>query len=284
MMMKKTIGRMTPHDLNTLGFKEDPFSSSADPRFLYLSRNHQYILDRLQDLVEWREGLAVVDGARGTGKTSLARRLFHITEADDSIHSVYIHTAAFKTSMDAARDIAAAFGLRGRRSYLDQIRDLEVFLVELKRQDKTAVVLLDDAENMQPDSLEAIQNMMNFDLSAKLIQVILFGRQELKETFLHKKALLDRVVVWLNIGPLPFPEMVRMISFRLTVAGRNKPLFTDSAITRLYDFSSGFPRPLVLVCREVVRVLIDEQKDVADIGEVEKAIDVYEERSRRPNA
>jgi general secretion pathway protein A len=284
MMMKKTIGRMTPHDLNTLGFKEDPFSSSADPRFLYLSRNHQYILDRLQDLVEWREGLAVVDGARGTGKTSLARRLFHITETDDSIHSVYIHTAAFKTSMDAARDIAAAFGLRGRRSYLDQIRDLEVFLVELKRQDKTAVVLLDDAENMQPDSLEAIQNMMNFDLSAKLIQVILFGRQELKETFLHKKALLDRVVVWLNIGPLPFPEMVRMISFRLTVAGRNKPLFTDSAITRLYDFSSGFPRPLVLVCREVVRVLIDEQKDVADISEVEKAIDVYEERSRRPNA
>lgn len=277
-MKDRTFSRLTYRELSILGLKEHPFHPSADPRFLYLSRNHLNILGRLQDLIEWREGLAVVEGHMGTGKTSLARRLFELTEQDESTEPVYIHTAAFKTPMDAARDISAAFGVRGRRSYIDQLRDLESYLVKLKRIDKTAVVLLDDAQFMEPDSLDTVQNMLNFDLSAKLIQIILFGQQEIKDLFVQKRAVHDRVVHWQSLGPLPFTEMVGLITFRLTVAGRAEPLFTDSAYARLYDFSSGVPRPLVIVCGTTLRLLAEKKLQVADTDIVEEAIDIYGQR------
>jgi general secretion pathway protein A len=273
--------RLTYRELSILGLKEHPFHPSADPRFLYLSRNHLNILGRLQDLVEWREGLAVVEGHMGTGKTSLARRLYELTEQDDQIEPVYIHTAAFKTPMDAAKDISAAFGVRGRRSYIDQLRDLEAYLIGLKRSDRTAVVLLDDAQFMEPDSLDTIQNMLNFDLSAKLIQIILFGQQEIKEIFVQKKAVHDRVVHWQSLGPLPFTELVGLISFRLTVAGRSEPLFTDQALSRLYEFSSGVPRPLVIVCGTTLRILAEKKAQLADLDVVEEAIEIYGQRPWR---
>lgn len=277
-MRNRSFSRLTYRELSILGLKEHPFHPSADPRFLYLSRNHLNILGRLQDLIEWREGLAVVEGHMGTGKTSLARRLFELTEQDESTQPVYIHTAAFKTPMDAARDISAAFGVRGRRSYIDQLRDLENYLVQLKRIDKTAVVLLDDAEFMEPDSLDTIQNMLNFDLSAKLIQIVLFGQQEIKDIFVQKRAVHDRVVHWQSLGPLPFTEMVGLISFRLTVAGRAEPLFTNSAYTQLYDFSSGVPRPLVIVCGTTLRLLAEKKLQIADTDIVEEAIEIYGQR------
>jgi general secretion pathway protein A len=280
-MNERTSTRLTYRELSLLGLKEHPFHPSADPRFLYLSRNHLNILGRLQDLVEWREGLAVVEGHMGTGKTSLARRLYELTEQDERVSPVYIHTAAFKTPMDAARDISAAFGVRGRRSYLDQLRDLESHLVALRRESKTAVVLLDDAQFMQPDSLDTIQNMLNFDLSEKLVQIVLFGQQEIKGLFVQKKAVHDRVVHWQSLGPLPFSEMVGLINFRLTVAGRAEPLFTDSALTRLFDFSGGIPRPLVIVCGNTLRLLAEKKSQSADTEVVEEAIRIYEQRPGR---
>lgn len=278
MANERTLYRLTYRELSLMGLKEHPFHPSADPRFLYLAQNHVNILGRLQDLIEWREGLAVVEGHVGMGKTSLARRLYELTEQDDRVAPVYIHTAAFKTPMDAARDIAAAYGVRGRRSYIDQLRDLEAYLVRLKRDDKTAVVLLDDAQFMQPDSLDTVQNMLNFDLSVKLIQIVLFGQQEIKEIFVQKKAVHDRVVHWQSLGPLPFTDMVGLITFRLTVAGRSDPMFTDSALTRLYEFSRGIPRPLVIVCGNTLRLLAEKKSQLADVDEVEEAIDIYEQR------
>ena len=277
-MNERTLSRLTYRELSLMGLKEHPFHPSADPRFLYLSRNHVNILGRLQDLIEWREGLGVVEGHMGTGKTSLARRLYELTVQDENVEPVYIHTAAFKTPMDAARDISAAYGVRGRRSYIDQLRDFEAYLVRLKRDNKTAVVILDDAQFMQPDSLDTIQNMLNFDLSEKLIQIVLFGQQEIKETFVQKKAVHDRVVHWQMLGPLPFTEMVGLISFRLTVAGRPEPMFTDTALARLYEFSKGVPRPLVIVCGNTLRLLAEKKTQMADVDEVNEAIGVYEQR------
>jgi type II secretory pathway predicted ATPase ExeA len=180
--------------------------------------------------------------------------------------------------MEAARDVSAALGVRGRRSYIDQLRDLEVYLVNLKREDKTSVLLLDDAQFMAPESLDTIQNMLNFDLSEKLIQIILFGQQEIKETFVQKQAVHDRVVHWQSLGSLPFTEMVGLISFRLTVAGRAEPMFTDSALTLLYEFSKGIPRPLVMVCNNTLRLLADKKSQTADVADVEEAISIYEQR------
>ena len=272
--------RLTVRELGLLGLKEHPFRPSADPRFLYLSSNHQNILARLQDLIEWREGLAVVEGHMGMGKTSLARRLYELAIQDPSAEPVYIHTAAFTTPMEAARDIASAYGIRGRRSYVDQLRNFEKYLVNLKKGERTAVVILDDAQFMKPESLDTIQNMLNFDISEKLIQIVLFGQQEIKETFVLKPAVHDRVVHWQTLGPLPYGELIGLINFRLTVAGRPEPMFTDGSLQRLYEFSRGIPRPLVIVCGNVLRLLAENRATMANVALVEQAIEIYEQRPR----
>jgi general secretion pathway protein A len=257
--------RMTYRDLARLGLKEHPFLPSADPRLL-------------QDMIDYGQGLAVVEGHMGTGKTSLARRLFELSRQDDSIEPVYLHTAKYKTPMDTARVVSAAYGVRGRRSYIDQLDDLERYLVRLYEANMSAVVLIDDAQMMEAESLDAIQSMLNFDLTKKLIQIILFGQQEIKNIFVQKPAVHDRVVHWQSLGPLPFSEMVGLINFRLTVAGRSEPLFTDTALTRLYGFSSGVPRPLVIVCGTALRILFEMNLQIADEEVVNEAIEVYEQR------
>lgn len=277
-MARKNYTGLTQRELNRLGFKEPPFHPSADPRFLYLSPNHLNLLNRLQELIEWKEGLAVVEGHMGTGKTSLARRLFQIIREEDDIEPVYVHTAAFRTPLDAARDIAAAYRLPARRSYIDQLRDFEKYLVELRKVGKTAVVILDDAQFMQPNSLETIQNFLNFDFSSKLIQIIVFGQQEIKSLFVQKPAVHDRVVHWQSLGALPYTEMIGLINFRATVAGRPEPLFTDGALQSLWVATQGIPRPLVLICANAVRLLADTRSQVADEDIVDQAIEIYRQR------
>jgi general secretion pathway protein A len=271
-------GIFTTETLSRLGFREHPFLPSADPRFLYLSKQHLAVLDRVQDVINWREGLSVVEGVIGVGKTSIARRLHQMFEFDPEYKTVYIHTATYTTETQAARDIASAFGLDKRRALLDQLRDFELFLVEIRKKDINAVVIIDDAQRMSSSSLDTIQAFMNFDVRAKLIQVILFAQPEIHTIFSNNEPVLSRVASWQKLSPLPVDEATALIQFRCQVAGRKEPFYTDSAMLRLYEDTGGVPRPMIMTSAEVIRILIEEEKYVADEMEIEKANSLYQQR------
>lgn len=274
------ITKLTMRELGLLDLNEQPFHVSADPRFLYLTEQHKAALSRLEDTIEWREGLSVIEGPIGAGKTIMARRLFELCMQNNNLEPVYIHTASYITPVAALRDIVTHYRLETRRAYLDKIRDFEKYLIDLKKQDKNAVLIIDDAQLMAPSSLQPIQDFLNFDVSSKLIQIILFGQQEIHKNFSKNPALLDRVVFWHRLGPLTYAETVRMIQFRLTVAGRFKPLFTDRAIEILFEASKGVPRPLMIICNETLHIMADKGRFEADEAEVRQAIDIYNQRLR----
>jgi len=270
--------KLTLRELGLLDLNEQPFHISADPRFLYLTDQHKAALSRLEDSIEWREGLSVIEGPIGAGKTIMARRLFDLSMQNSNIEPVYIHTANYVTPVSALRDIVTHYRVDTRRSYLEKIRDFEKYLIELRKQNKNPVLIIDDAQLMAPSSLQPIQDFLNFDLSSKLIQIILFGQLEIHRNFSKNPALLDRVVFWHKLGPLTYAETVRMIQFRLTVAGRLKPLFTDRAIELLYEASKGVPRPLMIICSETLHIIAEKGRFEADEGEVRQAIESYNER------
>jgi general secretion pathway protein A len=277
------ITRFTMRELGLLDLNEQPFSISADPRFLYLTEQHKAALSRLQDSIEWREGLSVIEGPIGAGKTTLARRLYELCMQDEALEPVYIHTASYSTPMMALRDIVTHYRLDSRRAYLDKIRDFEKYLINLRKQEKNPVLIIDDAQLMASDSLQPIQDFLNFDISSKLIQIILFGQQEIHKNFSKNPALLDRVVFWHRLGPLTYAETVQMIHFRLTVAGRFKPLFTDQAIEIIYEASKGVPRPLMIICNETLHIIVAKGHVEVDEADVRQAIEIYNQRSRRIN-
>lgn len=270
--------KLTLRELGLLDLNEQPFHVSADPRFLYLTEQHKAALSRLEDTIEWREGLSVIEGPIGAGKTIMARRLFDLCMQNNNLEPVYIHTANYVTPVAALRDIVTHYRLETRRAYLEKIRDFEKYLIDLRKQNRNAVLIIDDAQLMAPGSLQPIQDFLNFDLSSKLIQIILFGQQEIHRNFSKNPALLDRVVFWHKLGPLTYAETVRMIQFRLTVAGRYKPLFTDRAIELLYESSKGVPRPLMIICNETLHIIAEEGRFEADESEIQQAIDIYNER------
>ncbi len=234
--------------LDRLGLKEDPFTLSADPRYLYLGPEHFAVYRQVQGVIARRRGLALVTGDMGMGKSSLARRLYDVYAPEENVPIYYIHTAAFKSAMDAARQISSAMGLPAQRSLQRQMEALEMAMVEAYRSGRNVVLLLDDAQLMVRDALEVIHRLYNFDYDAKVIQILAFGQQEVIDLFQSDKAVNARIFVRMVLPPLALPSALQMILFRLQVAGRSEPLIADNAFELLYECSQGVPREIVRLC------------------------------------
>jgi general secretion pathway protein A len=275
---KSNKSDLSREKLNALGFHEHPFLTSANLRFLYLSKQHSSVIDRVEDVINYREGLAVIEGQIGVGKTTIARQIYEMHIVDEEFKIVYIHTAAYSTDKEAASDIAVAFHLPVNRALIKQLRNFEIYLMEIRKNEQNAVVIIDDAQKMSAKSLDAIQNFLNFDVRTKLIQVILFGQPEIHKPFSLNEAVADRVSTWQRLTPLPIDETMNMIQFRMSVAGRQDSMLTDGALLKLYDFTHGVPRTIVMVCNEILHVLASQDKRIADTSEVEEAIQRFDTR------
>ncbi len=234
--------------LDRLGLKEDPFKLSADPRFLFLGPEHLAVYRQAQGVISRRRGLALISGDMGMGQSSLARRLYDVYAAEENVLICYIHTAAFKSAMDAARQISMALNVPPQRSFQRQMEGLERLMADAYTAHRNVIILLDDAQLMEPDALEVIHRLYNFDYDAKVAQVIAFGQLEMAAVFETNKAVNARVFVRLALPPLTLSSSLQMVLFRLRVAGRNSPLIDDDAFEMLYEASQGVPREMIRLC------------------------------------
>lgn len=251
--------------LESLGLKEDPFTLSADPRYLYLGPEHFAVYRQVQGVIARRRGLALVTGDMGMGKSSLARRIYDVYAPEETVSIHYIHTAAFKSAMDAARQISTVMGLAAQRSLQRQMEALELAMVESYRAGHNVVLLLDDAQLMVREALEVIHRLYNFDYDAKVIQILAFGQQELTDLFRADKAVNARVFVRMVLPPLALPSALQMILFRLQVAGRSEPLIADDAFELLYEHSQGVPREIVRLCAMATDRLLQTDENIINV-------------------
>jgi general secretion pathway protein A len=235
--------------LERFGLKEDPFKLSADPRYLYLGPEHLAVYRQAQGVITRRRGLALITGEMGMGKSSLARRLYDVYASDEeSMVICYIHTAAFKSAMDAARQISMPLKVPLQRSFQRQMEELERRMVMAYTSHQNVVILLDDAQRMESEALEVIHRLYNFDYDAKVVQILAFGQSEMNSLFETDESVNARVFVRLVLPPLTLASALQMVIFRLRVAGRNEPLINDDAFELLYETSQGVPREIIRLC------------------------------------
>jgi len=182
------------------------------------------------------------------GKSSLARRLYDVYASERAVSICYIHTAAFKSAMDAARQISQALGCPPQRSFQRQMESLEQMMAPAYTAGRNIVILLDDAQMMEPEALDVIHRLYNFDYDAKVVQILAFGQSEMSSLFETNKAVSARVFVRLVLPPLTLASALQMVVFRLRVAGRNDPLIDDNAFELLYERSQGIPREIIRLC------------------------------------
>jgi general secretion pathway protein A len=264
-------------DFRALGLAEPPFSLSPDPRFFYLSSQHKTALAKITYTTEQRQGLSVVYGDVGVGKTTIARRIYQTYNDDAAYQAAYLPMPIFPSEFQFLKAICSEFGISPRRSKYAQIESLNTSLINIWKQNQNTILIIDEAQSLVGQQFELIRQLLNFESNTqKLIQIILIGQNELRNKLRLKKALRSRIATRSTVEPLDLIDTRDMINFRVMVAGRRKPLFTTNALEAIYDYSHGMPRDICALGLNVLPLALVQQRTIVDANLVQQAINELE--------
>jgi general secretion pathway protein A len=233
------------------GLKENPFNVNPDPRYLFLTRHTQEALSTLTYGIQRRRGFILLTGEVGTGKTTLLNKLLSWLQryrvATSFIFNPGLDSTQFFDYM------LADFGLTGEaRQKSQMLWRLNKWLLERYRVGGTAVLIVDEAQNLSAEVLEEIRLLTNLETSTeKLLQIVLSGQPEL-ETKLNRpelRQLRQRITMRCSTQPLSLEETGNYIASRLAVAGADsRPIFAPDAIEAVHVYAHGIPRVINLLC------------------------------------
>jgi len=256
-----------------LGFKKEPFSTSPDPDFFYLSREHETALINILIELRLRRGLSLILGDVGTGKTSLSRKLIQeLKSREDFIFNVILDPSFEddKTFLVfLARSFSIDIGDIESCSVLDLKESLEKYLFQKTiKENKTVVLIIDEAQKLSYSSLELLRVFLNYETNEfKLFQLVLLGQFELYSKIINIPNLFDRISFKYILNPLDLKETKNMIEFRMKQAGFKTDvsfLFLDEAIKEIYEYSMGYPRQITMLCHKALKNLILKKKLLID--------------------
>jgi len=259
------------------GFKENPFSLTPDPNYLYLSRNHKEAFDHLLYGINERKGFIVITGGIGTGKTTLCRALLGTLDSSTKtalILNVYI------SDTELLRTINQEFGVReevpgqSKKYYIDSLNQ---FLLETFSRGGNAVLLIDEAQNLSHTVLEQIRTLSNLETEKeKLVQIVLVGQSELRELLSSSslRQLDERIMVRYDLKPLDKNDVQGYVEHRLVVAGgKGNVQFTKGAVEAIYGYSQGNPRRINGVCDRALLIAYSKDEFAISQRTVQKAIE-----------
>jgi general secretion pathway protein A len=163
------------------------------------------------------------------------------------------------------------------RSYADQMENFKKEIVTVYGQGRNVILLLDDAQLLTRQGMVMIQELYNFDFNEKAVTVVAFGQDEVVENFRKYPAINSRVYIVQTLARISFASALQLIEFRLRVAGRSQPLFTDEAFNLVYEMSDGIPREVVRVGSLAVDNLLATDRDQVTI-DVMKEVQEQDEK------
>ncbi|MDX2495289.1 MAG: AAA family ATPase [Desulfuromusa sp.] len=233
------------------GLKEEPFSIAPDPQFLYMSDRHREALAHLIYGMKADSGFVLLTGEVGTGKTTVCRCL--LGQIPENSEIAFILNPKLSV-VELLATICDEFGISYPKesSSIKVYNDLiNIYLLNAHSQGKKTVLIIDEAQNLSVDVLEQIRLLTNLETDKrKLLQVIMLGQPELNRMLDRSelRQLAQRVTARYHLEPLSRNEIESYLTYRLAVAGVERPLFPMPTVNKLYRLSGGVPRVINLLC------------------------------------
>jgi len=255
------------------GLEKRAFSILPDPEFLYFSRHHRSAYGMLQYGLLQQGGFVVITGEIGTGKTTLVRYLMGHLNSQVTTGLVHNTHRGFGAILEW---VVSAFGIEAEAG--DRValyRTFSSFLQNENRSRRRALLIVDEAQNLNADALEELRTLSNLNASAQLLQIMLVGQPGLRDTLRQPDMVqfAQRVVVDYHLKALTQEETTTYIVHRLRVAGGKQPqLFQHRAMERVYQASKGVPRLINVLCESALVYGYASQKRSIDADLVEEVV------------
>ncbi|MEE2002444.1 AAA family ATPase [Alkalimonas sp. MEB108] len=256
------------------GLHSQPFSIAPNPDFLYLSGRHAEALAHLRYGLGDAGGFVLLTGEVGTGKTTVSRAL--LQELDEQTELAFILNPTL-SELELLATICDELRIRYKKSDAslkllgDKIKNR---LLKNHQQGKQTLLIIDEAQHLQPVVLEQLRLLTNLETnSRKLLQVILIGQPELQQLLQRSdlRQLAQRITARYHLMPLTEAEVQQYLSYRLKVAGSERPVFEAAAVRQLYQRSQGIPRLLNLLADRAMLAAFARQKPLVGKTEVQQA-------------
>jgi len=263
------------------GLTSKPFQLNPDPSFYFASKQHRRAMAYLEYGLNQNEGFIVVTGEVGAGKTTIVRGLLK-----DLDHEKVVAAQLVTTQLDAEdtlRMVAAAFGVGTKNvGKSELLLALEAFLVDVTRQGKRCLLIVDEAQNLTARAVEELRMLSNFQFGTQaLLQSFLIGQPEFRKIMQspQMQQLRQRVIAACHIGPMDQDETQAYIEHRLKCAGsQGMPRFDAGAFEAIFEASGGVPQRINSHCdRLLLSGFLTGKTDFARVDVEEVAREIREE-------
>lgn len=264
--------------LEYLGLREQPFSLTADPSFLYLSRKHREALSHMIYGIRERKGFVEITGEVGTGKTTLCKTL--LRQLDANTKTAFILQPGL-SELQLIQSIVQDFGMNPMRSDRFALTNqLNQFLLDQASKGGGVVLIIDEAQNLSLRVLEQIRMLSNLETDKdKLIQIILVGQPQLREKLASPmlEQLRQRIGVRYHMMPLEMEEIRAYLDHRLCVAGSDGSIeWSLAALDELFRCSKGVPRLINQIADRCLLACYVMQTRQIDEGIVRRSYQEFE--------
>jgi MSHA biogenesis protein MshM len=245
------------------GIKELPFTLTPNTSYFFGLPSHKEAIQVLLTALKTGEGFIKVTGEVGTGKTLICRKL--LNELPDHFVAAYIPNP-YLTPAELRRAVASELyvTLTSQSDQQEFTQRIQQRLIQINQQNKSAVLIIDEAQALPVESIEALRLMTNLETeSRKLLQVVLFGQPELDEKLAlpELRQLKQRVTFSYSLKLMNTDQVYQYVKHRMAVAGyRGGDVFSSHCSKLLFKASKGTPRIVNVLCHKALMLAYGEGK------------------------